>query len=114
MLTTVLLPWSEPKLLDSGVSGRRTCCVLVRVTNVNRLAAFADAGIDGGGVRGYATLIIIKDIMSQVGAQEKEEDAKLRNAHSITGYDREKDPLTTKSPLPCHYFDYVVGTSTGG
>jgi hypothetical protein len=52
--------------------------------------------------------------MSKVRAQEKEEDAELRNVHSITDYDREKDPLTTKSPLPCHYFDYVVGTSTGG
>ena len=114
MVTTVLLPWPEPKHLDSGVSGRRTCSVLVRVKGVNRLAALADACVDGGGIRGYATLVIIKDIMSQVGAQEKEEDAKLRNAHSITDYDREKDPLTTKSPLPCHYFDYVVGTSTGG
>jgi hypothetical protein len=114
MVTTLLLPWSDPKLLDSEVSGRRMCCVLVRVKNVDRLAAFADAGVDGGGIRGYATLIIIKDIMSKVCAQEKEEDAKLRNAHSITDYDREKDPLTTKNPLPCHYFDYVVGTSTGG
>jgi hypothetical protein len=114
MVTTLLFLWPEPKLLDSEVSGRRTCYVLVRVKNVNRLAAFADAGIDGGGVRGYATLVIIKDIMSKVRAQEKEEDAELRNAHSITDYDRERDPLTTKSPLPCHYFDYVVGTSTGG
>jgi|ERR1700722_6069886 hypothetical protein len=114
MVTTLLLLRSDPKLLDSEVSGRRTCYVLVRVTNVDRLAAFADAGVDGGGIRGYATLIIIKDIMSKVCAQEKEEDAKLRNAHSITDYDRERDPLTTKSPLPCHYFDYVVGTSTGG
>src|SRR5277367_3893897 len=114
MVTTLLLLWPDLKLLDSEVSGRRTCSVLVRVKNVNHLAAFADAGVDGGGVRGYATLIIIKHIMSKVYAQEKEEDAELRDAHSITDYDREKDPLTTKSPLPCHYFDYVVGTSTGG
>jgi hypothetical protein len=87
---------------------------LVRVENGNRLAAFADVGADGGGIRGYATLIILKDIMSKVRAQEKEEDAELRNAYSINDYDKEKDPLTTKSPLPCHYFDYVVGTSTGG
>jgi hypothetical protein len=96
------------------VSGRRACSVLVSVKDVNVLAVFANVGVDGGGIRGYATLIIIKDIMSKVRAQEKEEDAELRNVHSITDYDRERDPLTTKSPLPCHYFDYVVGTSTGG
>jgi hypothetical protein len=111
---TVLLLWPDPKLLDSEVSGRRTCSVLVGVKDVNGLAAFANVGVDGGGIRGYATLIIIKDIMSKVRAQEKEEDAELRNVHSITDYDRENDPLTIKSPLPCHYFDYVVGTSTGG
>ena len=87
---------------------------MVSVKDVNALAAFANVGVDGGGIRGYATLIIIKDIMSKVRAQEKEEGAELRNVHSITDYDKEKDPLTTKSPLPCHYFDYVVGTSTGG
>lgn len=52
--------------------------------------------------------------MFAVGAREKEEDAQLRNTHSLTDYDRENDPLTTKAPLPCHYFDYIVGTSTGG
>ena len=87
---------------------------MVSVKDVNVLAVFANVDVDGGGIRGYATLIIIKDIMSKVRAQEKEEDAELRNVHSITDYDKEKDPLTTKSPLPCHYFDYVVGTSTGG
>jgi patatin-like phospholipase/acyl hydrolase len=80
----------------------------------NCLATFADVCLDGGGIRGYATLRIINDIMSKVRAQEKEEDAALRNSHSITDYDREQDPLTTKNPLPCHYFDYIVGTSTGG
>jgi patatin-like phospholipase/acyl hydrolase len=75
---------------------------------------FADFFVDGGGIRGYATLRIINDIMSQIRAQEKEEGAALRNFHSITDYDREQDPLTTKNPLPCHYFDYIVGTSTGG
>jgi hypothetical protein len=52
--------------------------------------------------------------MIAVGVREQQEDAQLRNTHAITDYDGEKDPLTTKSPLPCHYFDYIVGTSTGG
>ena len=52
--------------------------------------------------------------MEEVKVQEKEYNQDLRAAHSITGYKREQDPLTTRSPLPCHYFDYIVGTSTGG
>ncbi len=52
--------------------------------------------------------------MEAVRLQEKEDDQALRNHHRITGYNKEQDPLTNKKPLPCHYFDYIVGTSTGG
>jgi hypothetical protein len=74
----------------------------------------ANLRVDGGGIRGYATLRIIDKIMFEVRVLEKEDNAKLRIAHSLPEVERERDPLTTKNPLPCHYFDYFVGTSTGG
>lgn len=70
--------------------------------------------VDGGGVRGYATLRIIDRIMFEVRMAEKQNNARLRTAHSLPEIENEQDPLTTSNPLPCHYFDYIVGTSTGG
>ncbi|KAI0269329.1 acyl transferase/acyl hydrolase/lysophospholipase [Gloeopeniophorella convolvens] len=48
--------------------------------------------LDGGGVGGISALLILKELMWRVKANDK-----LDNV-----------------PLPCHYFDLVGGTSTGG
>ncbi len=50
--------------------------------------------LDGGGVRGLATLLILKRIMYVLEGK--------------VGRDVER-PL-----LPCKYFDMIAGTSTGG
>jgi len=48
--------------------------------------------LDGGGVRGLSTLLILWDIMDEIGQR-----------------------LGTSSPAkPCDYFDLIGGTSTGG
>src|SRR6266516_905790 len=48
--------------------------------------------LDGGGVRGLSSLLILRDIMEEV---QKAEDK-------------------TEMPKPCDYFDLICGTSTGG
>jgi len=48
--------------------------------------------LDGGGIKGYTTLLILKRIFRQLGY--------------ISGSERE--------PRPCDVFDLIVGTSTGG
>ena len=48
--------------------------------------------LDGGGVRGLSSLLILQEIMEEVGAQT----------------DRDVPPR------PCEYFDLIGGTSTGG
>ncbi|EME79669.1 uncharacterized protein MYCFIDRAFT_9528, partial [Pseudocercospora fijiensis CIRAD86] len=48
---------------------------------------------DGGGIRGYASLLIIRALMDKIAKLESQPDGKYR---------------------PHHYFDYFVGTSTGG
>ncbi|CAZ80256.1 unnamed protein product [Tuber melanosporum] len=56
--------------------------------------------LDGGGVRGLSSLMILQDIMSTISQQEK------------SSHIRPKDDDT---PLkPCEYFDIIGGTSTGG
>ena len=48
--------------------------------------------LDGGGVRGLSSLMILRDIMEDIG-QRKEAD---------------------QPPKPCEYFDLVGGTGMGG
>ena len=50
--------------------------------------------LDGGGVRGLASLLILKRIMYNI-------DSKL-------------GPEAERPLLPCNYFDMIAGTSTGG
>ncbi|KAF2436248.1 FabD/lysophospholipase-like protein [Tothia fuscella] len=56
--------------------------------------------LDGGGVRGLSSLLILQELMESVAKEEK-------RLH-IRGHDN--DDL----PLPCDYFDLIGGTSTGG
>ena len=51
-------------------------------------------GIDGGGVRGLSSLLILKRIMYVL--------------------DQKVDRAVKRPLLPCDYFDMVAGTSTGG
>lgn len=48
--------------------------------------------LDGGGVRGLSSLLILREIMEEIG----------------------RGPGNPDNPLPCHYFDLMGGTSTGG
>jgi predicted acylesterase/phospholipase RssA len=56
--------------------------------------------LDGGGVRGLSSLLILQDIMTEVSNSEKK--LNLRSPKDNT-------PLK-----PCDYFDLIGGTSTGG
>jgi hypothetical protein len=57
---------------------------------------------DGGGIRGLSELLIIKEIMHRLMVEEN-----LKR-------ESEGRPLLTSLPKPCHYFNLIGGTSTGG
>jgi hypothetical protein len=61
----------------------------------------ADVPIDGGGVRGYSLLILLREFMHQtyVATHGAEGDGPQNG-----------DPR----PKPCDYFDLIAGTGTGG
>ncbi|KAF2197978.1 FabD/lysophospholipase-like protein [Delitschia confertaspora ATCC 74209] len=56
--------------------------------------------LDGGGVRGLSSLMVLDDLMESIAAEEKRLGRRLQN---------DTTPLK-----PCDYFDLIGGTSTGG
>jgi hypothetical protein len=49
--------------------------------------------LDGGGIRGFASLLILKEVMRTIARRSGQ---------------------AAQTPLPCQYFDLIGGTSTGG
>ncbi|MCJ1344795.1 hypothetical protein MMC31_002998 [Peltigera leucophlebia] len=100
--------------------------------------------LDGGGIRGYSTLLIIRELMEAIAQIEQQyiipatssaaplslsvEQEEAANHESTRMAGLSQIMPTTNSPskkpsktgdissrfLPCHYFDYIGGTSTGG
>jgi hypothetical protein len=86
------------------------------------MIVIAHSEIDGGGVRGYSSLLILKELMNIVGELERAADPTVTSSHHPHPYSL---PTGSHGPpndsrslsfryLPCHYFDYCAGTSTGG
>ena len=79
--------------------------------------------MDGGGIRGYTALLILRNIMEDIEMLERERDAEAISSAYSPLVDCLPDRALAASPketssamqyLPCHYFDYVGGASTGG
>ncbi|KAF2084113.1 FabD/lysophospholipase-like protein [Saccharata proteae CBS 121410] len=71
--------------------------------------------LDGGGIRGYSSLLIMEQLMREISIWEQRlEQEEMEKAL--------KDDIKTFQPrsflehelLPCHYLDFIYGTSTGG
>lgn len=60
--------------------------------------------LDGGGIRGYSSLLILKALMKEIAIWESKLEAEQGGSKTF-----EEGEL-----LPCLYFDYIFGTSTGG
>lgn len=101
--------------------------------------------LDGGGIRGYGSLLILKELMRRIGLEERRIDSRAESSfypgvykpraadaasdgrpgtasshpQDIVGTpttDAEGKNILDESDLylPCHYFNYLGGTSTGG
>ena len=94
--------------------GRKRSLRAVIGPNEQEQDQLSNACADGGGIRGYVTLLVLKSLMQAVADVERFENQALRHQENIAHYASNDDPLTYLLPLPYYYFDYIVGTSTGG
>ncbi|KAI4146905.1 MAG: hypothetical protein L6R39_003298 [Caloplaca ligustica] len=76
--------------------------------------------LDGGGVRGYSSLLLLKRLMDEIASMEKEIDPEAGTSAFSPLIDLTSlysDPMMKElanTYRPCHYFDYIGGSSTGG
>ena len=103
---------------------------------------FTDHKVDGGGIRGYGSLLILQDLMEKIGELEKqyggaessfapcvykptkpgsgETNREMKRfstaskSSSLVATELDEPPSNSALFLPCHYFTYAAGTSTGG
>ncbi|KAJ8125377.1 hypothetical protein O1611_g8262 [Lasiodiplodia mahajangana] len=68
--------------------------------------------LDGGGIRGYWSLLVLRALMQEIEEEERKQDQRVTSSFHPC-----EVPLNVSQKetafLPCHYFDYVAGTSTG-
>ncbi|KAI4172507.1 MAG: hypothetical protein LQ343_003501 [Gyalolechia ehrenbergii] len=76
--------------------------------------------LDGGGVRGYSSLLLLERLMEQITNFEKEMNPQADSSAFSPLTDLTSlysDPMMKElqnTYRPCHYFDYIGGSSTGG
>jgi hypothetical protein len=73
--------------------------------------------LDGGGIRAYSSLIVLRALMKQIENIEKNLKPEAPSSAATDRISRKDIPdhvFGEGKYLPCHYFDYIGGTSTGG
>lgn len=116
--------WDQKALLALGMFENRPLIISLAIWQMYLTS------LDGGGIRGYSALLILKALMKEIGELETGHSDPARSSfhplspappsiatdsESEKSHDLDEPPQTESSPwLPCHYFDYMAGTSTGG
>lgn len=79
--------------------------------------------IDGGGIKEYSSLVILQALMEEIGKIERAHNPKATSSiysPALGPLDDEicaapnSDGMPMAEYLPCHYFDFIAGTGTGG
>lgn len=116
--------WDQKALLALGMVGNRLLIISLAIGQMYLTS------LDGGGIRGYSALLILEALMKEIGKLERTRSPPAMSSfhplspappsiatdsESMRSQNLVEPPQTETSPwLPCHYFDYMAGTSTGG
>ncbi|KAH7394188.1 acyl transferase/acyl hydrolase/lysophospholipase [Phaeosphaeria sp. MPI-PUGE-AT-0046c] len=120
-----------PAILDSGVRSQGTKSVHfhrgfdsddiagISARDHGDSAATAWSGktllsLDGGGVRGLSSLVILSALMKVIQREEVKFNEHIKSSADSPLLESVPDSVKGSEYLPCHYFDFICGTSTGG
>ncbi|KAH8894702.1 FabD/lysophospholipase-like protein [Thozetella sp. PMI_491] len=125
-----LLPKPVPKRAPT-----RICTAEPKLSNSNEPAPSARSGtssvspksspwsekliltLDGGGIRGYSSLIILRALIKEIARIEETSQPPASSSAETSRIASRLIPAEVLGKgvyLPCHYFDYIAGTSLGG
>ncbi|KAF7198457.1 Calcium-independent phospholipase A2-gamma [Pseudocercospora fuligena] len=110
---------SDRTLHSSHHSSQTTCCNFpprgdsLTAKPEDPWARRTILSLDGGGIRGFPSLLILEELMNRIKSLEQSGDYGLPHSNS-SQCDQSLDFDGDCEYRPHHYFDYFVGTSTGG
>ncbi|MCJ1450758.1 hypothetical protein MMC28_001092 [Mycoblastus sanguinarius] len=81
--------------------------------------------LDSGGIRGYSSLVILQALMQEIALIEDSKCEARSSSFSplvdcldvrdyVASSPEDSSIITGKFLLPCHYFDYIAGSQSGG